>query len=146
MELCEMCGVHGPSSEHELAIAPPPNIYRIGNYEVEFESAKNLICNQGTYVLETFQNIECTEPQHFHLLIQSVVELFLEDEFAALVQARRREPQFKKVLDDRDNKTSFEKGWSVTGKRFPLLQEFVGGIATVFPGTSTIESDFSEIT
>ncbi|KAI9909494.1 hypothetical protein PsorP6_015261 [Peronosclerospora sorghi] len=77
MELCEMCDVHGPLSEHDLARAPPPNIYRIGIYEVKFENAKNFICNQGTYVIETFQYIECTEPQHFHLLIQSVAELFV---------------------------------------------------------------------
>ncbi|KAI9912892.1 hypothetical protein PsorP6_006676 [Peronosclerospora sorghi] len=32
------------------------------------------------------------------------------------------------------------------GERCPLLQEFTGGIATVFPCTSTVESDFSEIT
>ena len=26
--------------------------------------------------------------------------------------------------------------------RFPLLNQFIGGFGTVFPGTSTVESDF----
>ncbi|KAI9922230.1 hypothetical protein PsorP6_000481 [Peronosclerospora sorghi] len=140
--------------------------------------------------LETFQYIECTEPQHFHLFIQSVSKLFVGtidkisrivverdinnaaagplppvlpheivklsgQQFSHIIReqklrkkncAQRREPQFKKYLDDCDHKTSFEKGWFFAGKRCPLLQEFAGVIATVFPGTSTVESDFSEIT
>jgi hypothetical protein len=34
-------------------------------------------------------------------------------------------------------------GGSLFGQRFPKLSQFCAGIATVFPGTSTVESDFS---
>ena len=37
----------------------------------------------------------------------------------------------------------FKDGWSYTGGHFPVLREFCGGLATVFPGTATVESDFS---
>ncbi|KAH6563213.1 hypothetical protein BASA60_010803 [Batrachochytrium salamandrivorans] len=33
-------------------------------------------------------------------------------------------------------------GWGLLGLRFPALFEFAGGLATVFPGTSTVEADF----
>ena len=40
--------------------------------------------------------------------------------------------------------TSFEIGWSIVeGKKFDVLRDFCGGIATVFPNTATVESDFS---
>lgn len=37
----------------------------------------------------------------------------------------------------------FQKCWSTFVNRFPLLVQFLGGLASVFPGTSTTESDFS---
>jgi hypothetical protein len=40
---------------------------------------------------------------------------------------------------------SFADGWRRLGVRFPKLRQFCGGIATVFPGTSTVESDFGVI-
>lgn len=36
----------------------------------------------------------------------------------------------------------FEKAWRTFYNHFPLLVQFVGGFASVFPGTSTVESDF----
>ena len=39
--------------------------------------------------------------------------------------------------------TSFAKGWAAVLGRFERLKEFCGGLATVFPGTATVESDFS---
>ena len=43
---------------------------------------------------------------------------------------------------------SFKKGWGCIGdERFSMLEDFCGGLATVFPGTATVaESDFSTIT
>ena len=37
-----------------------------------------------------------------------------------------------------------EKCWECVADRGPLLYAFFGGLATVFPGTATVESDFSE--
>ena len=39
---------------------------------------------------------------------------------------------------------SFIDGWICIGSgRFEKLKEFCGGLGTVFPGTATVESDFS---
>jgi hypothetical protein len=40
---------------------------------------------------------------------------------------------------------SFADGWRPLGQRFSKLRQFCCGIATVFPGTSTVESDFNVI-
>ena len=42
-------------------------------------------------------------------------------------------------------KTTFEQGWGFTEERFTHLKTFCGGLATAFPGTSTVESDFSVV-
>jgi hypothetical protein len=39
----------------------------------------------------------------------------------------------------------FEKCWECIATRVPLLYEFFGGLATIFPGTATVEADFSEL-
>ena len=39
----------------------------------------------------------------------------------------------------------FERCWAQYGQRYQRLRDFVGGLATVFPGTATVESDFSVI-
>jgi hypothetical protein len=39
--------------------------------------------------------------------------------------------------------SSFQDGWSLLGARLPNLMEYCGVVATLFPGTSTVESDFS---
>ena len=50
-------------------------------------------------------------------------------------------------LNKCDHITSFESGWAVLGqlqvKKFTILRDFCGGIASVFPNTVTVESDFS---
>ena len=64
-------------------------------------------------------------------------------EFEELQSAYHRESSFKAVLDECGPHTSFEEGWKLTQDRFCFLREFSGGFATAFPGTSTVESDFS---
>jgi hypothetical protein len=41
--------------------------------------------------------------------------------------------------------SGFAESWAPVGTRFPRLIQFCGGLATVFPGTSSVESDFSVI-
>ena len=53
------------------------------------------------------------------------------------------EESLRKLIDQVRPKDSFEKAWYPFYDRFPLLNQFVGGVATVFPGTSTVESGFS---
>ena len=48
------------------------------------------------------------------------------------------------TLDKCDNTASFETGWSIVkAKKFDVLRDFCGAIASVFPNTATVESDFS---
>lgn len=49
------------------------------------------------------------------------------------------------VLDSYDRSTSFEDGWKLAKDRFLTLLEFRGELATAFPGTSIVESDFSVV-
>jgi hypothetical protein len=37
----------------------------------------------------------------------------------------------------------FDEGWSYVANRFDHLKEFYGGLASAFPGTSSVKSDFS---
>jgi len=41
------------------------------------------------------------------------------------------------------NSSSFKDGWSLLGVRFSNLMEYYGVVATLFAGTSIVESDFS---
>jgi hypothetical protein len=67
----------------------------------------------------------------------------VEQQFKALLHAYRSGEEFKKYLEDCTDTTGFKDGWSLTGCRFTQLRDFCGGLATVFPGTATVASDFS---
>lgn len=69
----------------------------------------------------------------------------IEQECQDLRAAYEREPSLKQVLDQCDSKTTFEQGWGFVQERFKHLKLFCGGLATAFPGTSTVESDFSVV-
>ena len=38
---------------------------------------------------------------------------------------------------------SFEEAWAIVKGRFEILMDFCGGLASLFPNTSSVESDFS---
>ncbi|CAK9258458.1 unnamed protein product [Sphagnum jensenii] len=65
------------------------------------------------------------------------------DEHKALIHAHRCEPMLKDVIDSLSSSSSFKDGWSLLGARFPNLMEYCGVVATLFPGTSIVESNFS---
>lgn len=68
----------------------------------------------------------------------------VQEEHRNLVSANRSEEVLKKSIMDSKHSMSFSDGWKCIGSgRFTKLKEFCGGLATVFPGTSTVESDFS---
>jgi hypothetical protein len=60
-----------------------------------------------------------------------------------LFHAYRTEQVLKQSINALSNQSTFKDGWSLLGRRFPNLMEFCGVIATLFPWTSTVESDFS---
>jgi hypothetical protein len=70
----------------------------------------------------------------------------LEEEFKAFVERYQTACGFTALVDNTNDRTlTFEEQWSQFQPEFPKLVEFCGGLASVFPGTSTVESDFSVI-
>jgi hypothetical protein len=69
----------------------------------------------------------------------------IEAEFAELLAACRSVPPLKESIGCRSDKAQFKESWSPLDHRFPLLQEFCGGIASAFPNTARVEADFSTI-
>jgi hypothetical protein len=50
---------------------------------------------------------------------------------------------FKCLVQATKQHKSFDDTWSWLYQQYPLLVAFCGGIGSTFPGTSTVESDFS---
>ena len=71
-----------------------------------------------------------------------VIDL-IKHEHGELLNAVRCEPALKSTLDSLNGDSSFDESWGVVKDRFKYLQRFCGGVATVFPGTGQVESDFS---
>jgi hypothetical protein len=67
----------------------------------------------------------------------------LESEHAALRHASLNEPDLKKSFAVLTDSCAFEPAWRLVKDRFPTLEAFSGALATLFPNTSAVESDFS---
>jgi hypothetical protein len=68
----------------------------------------------------------------------------MERKFRALKAAYASNPALKEAIDGMDeDKADFDVAWKVLSGTYANLYEFFGGLATVFPGTSSVESDFS---
>jgi hypothetical protein len=59
------------------------------------------------------------------------------------LECAAREESHAQMLEKQSDLVTFREGWEPFGQHFPKLCQFCAGIATVFPGTSTVESDFS---
>ena len=72
----------------------------------------------------------------------------IDAEFRSLRLACREESGLKQVLEDNETRArcaSFVECWSPLGNKYDNLKNYCGGIASVMPGTSSVESDFSLI-
>ena len=67
----------------------------------------------------------------------------LEFQHKELCHEYQSQPLFAQALNACDYNTTFEAGWQIVAGRFSVLRDFCGGIATAFPNTATVESDFS---
>jgi hypothetical protein len=67
----------------------------------------------------------------------------IDDEFRMFKIALHNESSLKIVLQSTTSTDGFQESWEILGARFPTLRDFCGGLATIFPGTSSVESDFS---
>ena len=61
--------------------------------------------------------------------------------FRALNIVYSKEESLRTFIDQVQPNESFEAAWQPMQDRFPLLNQFIGGVASAFPGTSTV--DFS---
>ena len=69
----------------------------------------------------------------------------LEEEFSDFKKQTQIEKGFVDMIHRMDDDITFTAAWSAIGSKYPRLYSFFGGLATAFPGTSTVESDFSII-
>jgi len=71
----------------------------------------------------------------------------IDDQFRSLRLAIREETGLKSVLEAKHSKAdaSFEECWSPLANKYNELKNFCGGVASVMPRTSSVESDFSLI-
>jgi len=67
----------------------------------------------------------------------------IEQQHRDFVKAYKYEPPGKTILDQHDHKTKFNDAWEALGIRFATLRTFCGGLATLFPNSTSVESDFS---
>jgi hypothetical protein len=69
----------------------------------------------------------------------------IEKQHRQLSNAYRNEFALKAALDTYAKRPiqTFEEAWHTLEGRFDVLRDFCGGIATVFPNTASVESDFS---
>lgn len=68
------------------------------------------------------------------------------DDFRLFQRAFREETVFQEAVKASANPLGgFSEAWACTNNRFPHLQKFCGGLASAFPNTATVESDFSVI-
>jgi hypothetical protein len=69
----------------------------------------------------------------------------IERQHKALYDSYYRQPDVKSSIDSFDDSAAYRDAWIGLQNTYPLLERFVGGLATMFPGTSTVESDFSVV-
>ena len=69
----------------------------------------------------------------------------LEQEFIEFERRYHTDGGFQELVQNTSKCESFGDAWSWLYAKYPRLVTFSGGLATTFPGTSTVESDFSVI-
>jgi len=66
-----------------------------------------------------------------------------ESEHHELLDVYARKPDVKVALNKHNEKTFFNEVWDCLKGRFMQLRQLCGGLATTFPNTTSVESDFS---
>jgi hypothetical protein len=69
----------------------------------------------------------------------------LEREFRSFKAAAHSERTLSDALKTHGATIGFADARQPHGARFAKLRQFCGGLATVFPGTATVESDLSAL-
>lgn len=69
----------------------------------------------------------------------------LETQFKEFEMKYHNDGMIKRLIQNTSEIKTFAEAWGWLYKEYPMLVAFAGGMATTFPGTSTVESDFSVI-
>ena len=98
---------------------------------VELRSSKFLhkVCNQRNCLDNSFPL-----PAHINII---------GDQHNDLLTEYRVEPSTRMLIKSCEKTASFIKAWCLFYRRFPDIVKFCSGAATVLPGKSDVESDFS---
>jgi hypothetical protein len=67
----------------------------------------------------------------------------LEKEVRSLRDRYIRDPLLKDMLVSMKDTIGYSDAWESLQSQFPKLCEFSSGLATIYPGTTKVESDFS---
>ena len=89
-----------------------------------------------------FSHIVLLHKQHLEVSMNEYDIVMITDAFKQLWHAYWSEEQTKSIINGFNYKTSFEHGWRPFIDRYPALCAFTGALASVFPGTSSVEADF----
>ncbi|KAK1945360.1 hypothetical protein P3T76_003893 [Phytophthora citrophthora] len=92
------------------------------------------VCEMGD---EAFLKILCEQEQRLRESFSDEEIKMIQNEYEEFVLAVNREPILGGVLKKHDRDTDVSFAWSCVNGRFRMLQEFVGGLATVVPDVST---------
>ena len=97
--------------------------------------------------ISPYEFSQIVETQKNRLMISFTEEqiVCINNEFKLLRAAYRGEEGLRRILDMSDHKTTFTNGWKLLVDRIPLLCQFAGGLASVFPRKTRVESDCSVI-
>ena len=82
--------------------------------------------------------------QRDHLAVPFVEEEIdsIEVQFKVFLRKYHNDEVLKHLVENTSKCETFVAAWGWLYKEYPLLVMFAGGLATTFPGTSTVESDF----
>ena len=67
----------------------------------------------------------------------------IEEDHKCLKRCYANEDTLRMIIDNQSSGIGFSDSWDPMNGRFKYLLQLSGGLATVFPGTADVESDFS---
>jgi hypothetical protein len=80
-----------------------------------------------------------------HSFPGTVVEEVVSNEFEQLVRLISRDSNLKAALTKGSEDSDFGKAWRPFDNRFPYMLRFAAGLASIMPGTTTMEANFLTI-
>jgi hypothetical protein len=149
-----------PTAVHELVVAVARMFVSVGDGIVKIVAERDSSNQAGDELppvlphqlvkndLRAFNGILSDQMPRLEKKFTAIQIHQIGKDFTNLLRAYREETLFKRTTDScNDLDTDFAVGWmkAGAGDRFPALCQFCGDLASAFPNTATVESDFSII-